>query len=131
MMKPLRRPLRGRPLAGSWMGRDLWRGAKGIGGSGDSAIRPGAAQLTWAGYAPSTVSGVGWSISPGVGQATWSGLQPSVQVPVSVSPGVAAMSWTGPAPTITGLTPDGQIVMRNGDTLIDRAGDPIINVAQS
>lgn len=102
MMKPLRRPLRGRPLAGSWLGRDLWRGAKGF-ASGDGAIRPGTAQMTWAGYAPLTVSGVGWSVSPGVGQATWSGLQPDVQVPVSFSPGVAAMSWTGPAPTIAGL----------------------------
>lgn len=66
--------------------------------SGNQNIAPGAASLTFTGYAPSIAQPQG--INPGAASITFTGYAPSIAQPKNVAPGAASVTFTGYAPSI-------------------------------
>lgn len=103
------------------------------GGGGDGSIRPSSASVVYASTAP-TLTGVIILFPSGAGASIEyaGGLAPIVLAPAVVVAGAGAsvVYAGGDAPTGLGV-PDGVLRLRNGDYVIDRAGDYIINISQA
>jgi hypothetical protein len=102
-------------------------------GGGGGGIRPPSASIVYTSASP-TLTGVIILFAAGEGASISfaGGLAPNVLAPAVVvaGEGASVVYAGGDAPTGLGV-PDGVIRLRNGDYVIDRAGDYIINIPQA
>ena len=94
---------------------------------------PNSASITYSSIRP-TLTGVAILFAAGSGGSISyaGGLAPMVSAPAVVAAGAgAAVTYTGGLAPDAGGTPDGAIVLRSGDYVVDRSNNNIINVAQS
>jgi hypothetical protein len=71
--------------------------AFGVASAGDVNVEPGAASITWAGFAPTFET----IVHPGAASVTWAGFAPTIALgPLTVLPTAASVTWAGSAPTL-------------------------------